>query len=65
MTPLDEYKESLVSTIAWYRDHYHRAVFGHDDLIEQVRMATSEEELDSVERVLDDWFDGPPDEEGS
>ncbi len=60
--PLEEYKAALINIIIWYRDEYHRQANGiHDDLITAVNRATTAEQLDDVECVLDDWFDGPPD----
>ena len=49
-------KNSLIDTIVWYRDKYHKVDFGHNELIEEVRRAKNEEDLSFVEVILDGWL---------
>lgn len=61
---MDEQKESLIATISWYRDDFYPKDFWTDhcnEIIESVRAAQTEESLEIIERMVDDWFDGPPD----
>jgi uncharacterized coiled-coil DUF342 family protein len=51
-------KKYLIELIEWYRDEYHKGNDDyHNELIERLRNATTKEEIDSVERMLDDWLD--------
>lgn len=53
-----EYKQSLIELLIWYRDEYHRTdKGGHDELIQQVEQATTQEELSPVEQIIDGWLD--------
>ncbi len=53
----EEDKEGLIDLITWYRDEYHKNDFGHTEMIEQVKEATNDKELDMIERIADGWLD--------
>lgn len=52
----EEDREGLADLIRWYRDKYHHGTSYHDELIEKVLHGT-EQEFESLERVVDDWLD--------
>ena len=59
--PLDEeYRDSLIDLITWYRDEYHRADWAHSEMIEQVKAAVTLDDVAGIEQTLDGWLDGPP-----
>ena len=49
-------KEDLVDVLLWYRDEYHHSDFGHSDMIAKVKVATTAEELERIEKVIDGWL---------
>jgi len=57
MDELEDAKEGLIDTIEWYRDEWHKNEFGHTDMIEEVKKATTIKELEPIERVVDMWLD--------
>lgn len=54
---LKEEKKALIDLIVWYRDEYHRKDFGHTEMIEKIKQATTSKELDSYHQITDFWLD--------
>lgn len=50
-------KQGLIDLIVWYRDDYHKGDFGHDELIDRVKAASSDNEIEQVEKIVDGWID--------
>ncbi len=60
MRNLEQDRKSLIEIIEWYRDEYHKGLWNnnfHNDLIEQVKNAQTEKELEYLEKVVDGWLD--------
>lgn len=57
MEDIEDYKESLVHLVEWYRDEYHRKDTCHNELIEDIKKATSYGGLEICEKIIDDWLD--------
>lgn len=53
----EEYKQSLVELVEWYRDEYHKKDFGHNKMIEEISKARDPRDLETHERILDFWLD--------
>lgn len=56
-TEFEKYKESLIKTIKWYRDEYHKKDFGHTEMIERIKETKDAKELEVFEQTLDGWLD--------
>jgi len=54
---LNDRKNNLIELIEWYRDEYHKNEFGHNELIERVNKAMSDDEIDRVWQIVDGWID--------
>ena len=54
---LEEEQEALINIIAWYRDEYHVADFGHTEMIEEIKAITDIAKLEPYWKRTDGWLD--------
>ena len=54
---LEDAKEALIGIIEWYRDEYHHADWIHTESIEKIKLATTLEELEPYENMVDSWLE--------
>lgn len=54
---MTEDKQALIDLILWYRDEYHKIEFGHNELIQQIKDAKTQDQLSIIEQIVDSWLD--------